>query len=399
MTDDFDCDVLIIGGGIAGAWTQEVLRRQGYRVLLAEADRLGCRQSSMSQGIIHGGIKYALDGVLGSATNAIRGMPDQWRAALDGSGEIDLRAARQLSPYHYMWSTGSMFSKLALLAASKAVVSLMHEVPEAERPAAFRLAGFKGPLYALHEPVLDIPSVFSALAALNAGALIQARAERGSFTWQGERIVSVDLRLPDGQSFRVKPAAVILTAGEGQEELLGGLIEKGRPRMQRRPLHMVAVKHRFPHPVYAHCVGAATKPELTITTQFAADGAQVWTLGGNISEDGVSRSPDEQIAAGRKLLRDLTPWIDLGQAEWASWRVDRAEPHQSDGARPDNAFTAPVGNAIVAWPTKLALAPDLGRACIEHLGRFGTPRSGKCALPAGLGAPPVGPGPWVELFR
>ncbi len=41
MSDDFDCDVLIIGGGIAGAWTQEVLRRQGYRVLLAEADRLG----------------------------------------------------------------------------------------------------------------------------------------------------------------------------------------------------------------------------------------------------------------------------------------------------------------------------------------------------------------------
>jgi hypothetical protein len=297
-----------------------------------------------------------------------------------------------------MWSTGSMFSKLALLAASKAVVSLMHEVAESERPEAFRLKGFKGPLYALHEPVLDIPSVFRALARLNSGSQIRARAEASSFTWEEEVLTRVALRLPQGGLFHVRPAALVLAAGEGQEELLPGLPGKGRPRMQRRPLHMVAVKHRFPHPVYAHCVGAATKPELTITTQFAPDGAPVWTLGGNISEDGVDRSPEEQIDAARKLLAELTPWIDLGAAEWATWRVDRAEPHQSDGARPDNAFTAPVGNAIVAWPTKLALAPDLGRACLEHLRRLDTPRSGPAALPAGLEAPETGPGPWAELF-
>ena len=51
------------------------------------------------------------------------------------------------------------------------------------------------------------------------------------------------------------------------------------------------------------------------------------------------------------------PWIDLYSAQWATLRIDRAEPAQSALARPDNAFLAEQGRLLVGWPTKLALSP------------------------------------------
>ena len=55
------------------------------------------------------------------------------------------------------------------------------------------------------------------------------------------------------------------------------------------------------------------------------------------------------------------PWIDLSSAQWATLRIDRAEPAQSALARPDNAFLAEQGRLLVGWPTKLALSPTSDR--------------------------------------
>ena len=73
-------DVLIVGGGIAGLWLLAELRAKGYQVILA-SDELGKGQTIASQGIIHGGTKYALSGKLTGATLAIGDMPRLWRAA------------------------------------------------------------------------------------------------------------------------------------------------------------------------------------------------------------------------------------------------------------------------------------------------------------------------------
>ena len=60
MPQALSTDILIVGGGIAGLWLNARLRRAGYATVLVESASLGGGQSVKSQGIIHGGAKYAL---------------------------------------------------------------------------------------------------------------------------------------------------------------------------------------------------------------------------------------------------------------------------------------------------------------------------------------------------
>ena len=64
-------DIAIIGGGIAGLWTLNQLRNRGYNAVLFEQEALGSYQTVGSQGMIHGGIKYALTGAWSGSSEAI----------------------------------------------------------------------------------------------------------------------------------------------------------------------------------------------------------------------------------------------------------------------------------------------------------------------------------------
>src|SRR5690606_33565589 len=103
-----DKDIVIFGGGIAGLWLLNRLRNAGYRALLLESGALGQGQSVASQGMIHGGMKYALGGALTGATAAIADMPEHWRRCIAGQGEVDLRGARILSDAYYLWPRNSL---------------------------------------------------------------------------------------------------------------------------------------------------------------------------------------------------------------------------------------------------------------------------------------------------
>ena len=97
MPESLSTDVLIVGGGVAGLWLNARLRRLGFATLLVDKGTLGGGQSVKSQGIIHGGTKYALSGALTGASEAIADMPRRWREALEGKGELDLSGVRLLS--------------------------------------------------------------------------------------------------------------------------------------------------------------------------------------------------------------------------------------------------------------------------------------------------------------
>ena len=81
MSESLSTDVLIVGGGVAGLWLNARLRRLGYSTLLVDKGVLGGGQSVKSQGIIHGGTKYALSGALTGASEAIADMPRRYRQA------------------------------------------------------------------------------------------------------------------------------------------------------------------------------------------------------------------------------------------------------------------------------------------------------------------------------
>ena len=390
MSQALSTDVLIVGGGIAGLWLNARLRRQGFATLLVENARLGGGQSVKSQGIIHGGAKYALHGALTGASEAIADMPRRWREALAGNGELDLTGVRLLSDAHYLWSPGSLAGNITSFFASKAVRGRVDQVKGEHMPPALQHPKFKGKVYRLAELVLDVPSLISRLSELAGDGLLAA--ERIEPLRENGELVGLII---DGREIRAQ--RIILSAGRGNAELLSAL-GLTQPAQQLRPLHMALVKGPTLKPLYAHCLGGGPKPRVTITTHPADDGQWVWYLGGDLAEaDGVARDEAAQIQAAKKELSELLPWVDLSAAQWATLRVDRAEPAQSGLVRPDNAFLHEQGKLLVGWPTKLALAPDFADRVLAALSRDGVQPTTHAPLPA-LPRPSVAPPAWEELF-
>lgn len=390
MSQALSTDVLIVGGGVAGLWLNARLRRQGFATVLVENASLGGGQSVKSQGIIHGGAKYALHGALTGASEAIADMPRRWREALAGNGELDLTGVRLLSDAHYLWSPGSLAGNITSFFASKAVRGRVDQVKGEQLPPALQHPKFKGKVYRLAELVLDVPSLISRLSELAGDGLLAAERieplqENGELT--GLRV--------DGREIRAQ--RIILSAGRGNAELLSSL-GLSQPAQQLRPLHMVLVKGPTLKPLYAHCLGGGPKPRVTVTTHPAADGQWVWYLGGDLAEaDGVARDEASQVKAAQKELSDLLPWVDLSSAQWATLRVERAEPAQSGLVRPDNAFVHEQNKLLVGWPTKLALAPDFADRVLAALSRDGIQPTPHAPLPE-LPRPAIAAPAWEELF-
>ena len=390
MPSVISTDVLIVGAGVAGLWLNARLRRQGFSTVLVESASLGGGQSLKSQGIIHGGAKYALHGALSGASEAIADMPRRWREALDGKGELDLPGVRLLSDAHYLWSPGTIAGNLTSFFASKAVRGRVDQVKGEQLPPALQHPKFKGKVYRLAELVVDVPSLINRLAELAGDSLLAGKQIEPLY--EGDELVGLRV---DGTDIHAQ--RIVLSAGGGNADLLKA-VGISQPQMQRRPLHMVLVKGPTLKPLYAHCLGGGTKPRITVTTHPAADGQWVWYLGGDLAEaDGVAREPEAQIAVARKELEALLPWVDLSQAQWATLRVDRAEPAQSGLVRPDNAFLDSQKRLMVGWPTKLALAPDFADRVLSVLSREGIHPTPQPAL-ANVPKPPIAVPVWDQLL-
>ncbi len=361
--NELKTDIVIVGGGIAGLWMLNSLSQQGYDVLLLEADKLGCGQSVRSQGIIHGGMKYALNGVLSQASDAIKDMPARWRQCLAGEGDIDLSAVTQLSAAHYLWSQSSLGAKITSFFAKKTMSGRVDNVAKSDYPAIFDNPNFKGNLYKLNEIVLDIPTVLKTLAAPYQSRILQI--DTSQCEWQQDQ-QQINALYDAKQDLRISAQRFIFAAGQGNEAILDNL-NINQPQMQLRPLHMLAVTHNTELPIYAHCIGASSKPLVTITHHNNQDGGHTWYLGGDIAESGVERDTNQQIEAGKALIKELLPWVSLENPQWQAIRIDRAEPKQSSLSRPDAAFVHSAHNHFVCWPTKLALAPDLSDKVLASL--------------------------------
>jgi glycerol-3-phosphate dehydrogenase len=368
MKKTVETDVVIIGGGIAGLWLLNRLRQLGYSVILLESKALGAGQTNKSQGIIHGGVKYALQGMMTSSSQAIADMPRVWDECLNGRGIIDLSQVPILSKHQYLWSSGSLASKVASFFAGMALKGNVQELARNDYPEIFQNPLFKGQVYSLDEIVIDVLAVIRELVKQNQDVIYKIdpiQDEQLRFDDNG-KLISLEIQAEPIEPIIVKAQKYIFTAGAGNENLLRPLKQEGIA-MQRRPLHMVMVKTGFSHKLFAHCLGLGAAPRLTITTHKTHDGAPVWYLGGQLAEEGVKRDAKEQIIAARKELQELFPWLDFSDAHFATFFVDRAEPLSPDGSRPASCYVKEVENVMAAWPTKLALAPKLAEEVIAKL--------------------------------
>ncbi|HEX7034213.1 MAG TPA: FAD-dependent oxidoreductase [Pseudomonadales bacterium] len=378
-----EVDVAIVGGGIAGLWLANLLGRRGYGCVLLEADALGAAQTLASQGLIHGGLKYALAGSLTGASEAIAGMPARWRACLDGRGEVDLSAVRPLADRYCLFAAESTLGRLTAFFASRALRGRIERLEPRDYPPALKDPGFRGVVYALDDFVLDARQLVTALARGAAGRLYRHRLEPGAAAHAADGV------LLDLGGERLLARRLVLAAGAGNEPLLAGL-DLDVP-MQRRPLQQVLVRHRYPHPLFGHCLTGIRRPEprLTITSHRTGED-WLWYLGGQLATDGAALAPEALVRHARAELDACLPWIDWRDAAISTFTVDRAEPAQRGGRRPDQAFVEARGNCLVCWPTKLSLVPDLGDRVLALL----PPPSAAEPPPLALPAPEVGPLPW-----
>ncbi|MGD8407241.1 MAG: FAD-dependent oxidoreductase [Thiohalophilus sp.] len=385
-------DIVIIGGGIAGLWLLSRLRREGYQAILLESHALGAGQTRYAQGIIHGGTKYALTGKLTASSEAVSRMPGIWRDCLQGKGEVDLARVQLLSDHQYMWSTGSLTSRLAGFFASHVMQSRTHTVDKSGWPSVFQNKKFRGQVYRLDEPVLDTMSVIRALAEPQQAAI--AHIDSDSIKLVDD---TLEFRTIDSAAWKVTAKRIVLTAGKGNAALVK-LAHHEQPAMQTRPLKMVIVRGGLPEALFAHCVDANVNPRITITSHRDSSNEIVWYLGGQVAEEGVDRSDKQQIAEAKQELQNLLPWVDFSHSEWANLYIERAEPQQPGGKRPDNSYVHEQDRVMTAWPTKMALAPNLAAEILDRLQRAGISPGHAQALPS-WPSPPFAVLPWQEEER
>lgn len=352
---DLRVDVAIVGGGVAGLWLLDELLRRGYDAMLIESHALGAGQTICAQGIIHGGLKYTLDGALTDAATAIREMPLVWSECLAGRRQPDLRTTQVLSECCYLWRTGSLLSRMGMIGARFGLRVAPVRVSRANRPAALR--DCPGDVLRLAEQVIDPASLLRNLAERAAGRLVHVPADRLDVQAEpGGARPRLTIAPGDGQPLAIRPRTLVLCAGAGNGDLRRRL-GFDEPLLQRRPLHMVMLRGPLPR-LYGHCT-EGTRPRVTITSQSAGNGEVVWQVGGELAEQGVDKGRKALLRHAHRELTAVLPGVDFNGARWAAYRIDRAERAAPGGERPAEAWCGREGDVITAWPTKLALAPPL----------------------------------------
>lgn len=352
----YQYDMIVFGGGVAGLWLCNTLKRAGYNVILVEKNKIGSGQTLASQGMIHGGQKYVLEGAMSGHAASLAAMPERWDSSFEGWGEIDLTSVRFLSETQVMWPAGTVLSQAAVLGAAKLVNAKTRKLKKADFPEALRLQKkFKGPVFQLPEKVLDVRSLLLALMKNLKGRMVKGEA--------------VEM-LPDGQvavdGKILRAQLVIFTAGTGNEEALELLKVKER-HTQRRPLRQVMVRP-MPFALYGHGIVGKPKPRMTVTSHpTGAPGEFVWYVGGAIAEEGAKMDEDETLAFAKKEMSEVFPDIDWDNKQWATWYGDRAEPYDEKGDLPPGPFVHQRGRVLLAWPTKLTFAPALSDRVFDWL--------------------------------
>lgn len=389
---DVVVDIAVFGGGVAGLWLLDRLRDAGYSAVLFEADRLGAGQSVASQGIIHGGAKYALGGSLGlgGAAGELKAMPAIWRDALAGRSGPNLTQAKTLSDRTYLWIP-QQTGRGVLAALSRWLTrSRVRALASSEWPAALGCDVAAGAVYALDEMVLDVPSVLDALRAAHDE---RVRLLPGGVATAFDDADEGCARLG---SLAVRAQRFVFVAGKGNEALIDSARMSHVPT-QRRPLHQLMIRG-MTQPLFAHCIGARSKPLATVTAHPVSADEYVWYVGGSMAEESADSAAACAVEQGRRVLPRLFPAADFGAARWATVRVDRAEASAPGSHMPGGPVVRTRGRFMAAWPTKLALAPALSKALLGELRNQGVrPGDEDVGALSTLLRPEVARPPWDEV--
>lgn len=361
--NNIKADIVILGGGIAGLWTLNYLNNLGLNAVLLENNKIGCGQTIKSQGIIHGGLKYALQGVLSKESQAISNMPTLWQQCLSGLGNIDLQTTQVLSSNQYLFSTNSLSSKITNFFASKLLSARIQSVKEADFFDIFGHDGFLGNVYKLDEVILNVKSLINNLYRNYENKIIKIDNSELNISKDDLGFIKhIDVSI-NKEKYKILASKFIFCAGENNKKLYK---QSDKTDMQLRPLHMVYLVGKDLPKLYGHCVDGGMLPKATITTHFTNNGTPVWYIGGKPAEKGLDKDQETQIKDTVLELNNIFPWLNFDNLDSAgSFFINRAESKQKTGFKPENSTCFKEKNYIIAWPTKLALAPLLAESIFK----------------------------------
>lgn len=352
------CQVVIVGAGIAGLWLYRHLLARGIDALLLENRRAGQMQTLASQGILHSGVKYRLDGSSSAIAELLRSQPPIWLDAMRGQGAVSLVGTKATAEHQYMWAGGGIASKVAAFVGAKSMISEVQEVARKDWPQPLIDGGHRGSVYRIAETVIDTKTAVHALLRGADSNARQGEIQSYEFDASGKLVALVVKADAAADAVRLEAGAFIFTAGRGNE-LAAEKLGLGIGVTQCRPLKMVMMRGRLPK-LFGHVVVASHRPRATITSHELGDEV-VWYLGGQIAETCTTLDDAAGIEHAKQEVHELFPGMNLAamQVKWALHAVDRAEPNHSAGWLPDGPVLLPKANAALAWPTKLVYAPAL----------------------------------------
>ena len=374
-------NTIIFGGGIVGLWTLNLLKARGYtNIALLETNTLGHKQTGLSQGIIHGGIKYALANKITDSTTAIQDMPKIWNSYLNQKGEFKLEPKQDnnkdqsliLNKYQYLYTPKSLASGFKKFLYQKMLTSSCDVLVKEDYPDFLKSQKFKNTLCKLNEMILDIPNLIQALYnnslddCFNYEEILEYNFSKEFNTH------NLKIKDKNNQIINLEAKNLILSAGENNKQILDKLNLENPPKMQIRPLHMLWVKDKNLPKLYMHCMQKTDKPLITISSHPSKKN-NTWYLGGDIAETGCELSKDAQIKRAQDVLSELFPDLfrELNlqdNSKWGTVHINRAEGLQPNNKRPAGpTINQSENNIITIWPTKLTFAPMVSDKIITQI--------------------------------
>ena len=227
-------DIVIFGAGIAGLWLFNYLKKLKYDTVLFEKNDIGGFQSIASQGIIHSGLKFSLAGKINTLADSISKMPERWKNALNGDGEIDLSGAHIHTQSQQLLIPSGFMGGVTKLITQKALGCTL----EKTIPDHIKNTGFTGSIVSMNEPVIDVPSVIHALAEPYKDHIKKTDGDPFEFLNQHD----------------INPKAIIFTSAAANQDIASAHNHDKGLETQQRPLLQGMIKNA-PFPLYAHFVG------------------------------------------------------------------------------------------------------------------------------------------------
>lgn len=230
-----DCfDVLVVGGGAAGAATAREAALRGYRTALIERDDFSSGASAHCFKVVHGGIRYVQHGDIGRMRSSCRE-----RAAFLRIAPHLVAPLPFVIPTYGRGKSSKWFLGAGMLLYDALTADMNRHVSDPER--RIRRSRFLGRSEALalfpsiEQQGLSGAAVFEdgqmynpprlvlgfVTAAAELGACIANYVEAESFVYDGARVAGVSaLDRLDGERFEIRARMVINAAGPWVEGLL-----------------------------------------------------------------------------------------------------------------------------------------------------------------------------------